>query len=766
MLLVLDDYHLIQNQAVHDAVAFLLEHCPPNLHIAIATRADPPLPVALLRGREQLTELRQADLCFTPEEVGEFLETRLGFPLSTQDILSLESQTEGWITALQLLVLSTKDRQDFQDFIATFSGSHRYIVDYLIEQVLRKQPEPVRQFLLGTSILDRFSAPLCDAVMPQSGILNSSEAMLEQLERANLFIIPLDDRRHWYRYHHLFADLLRSQLDAMHPGWAVELHLRASQWYEDEGLISEAFEHALAAGQIERAASLLEKNGAWMIRRGEISTTLRWLNSLPDKIVRSIPHLSLYYAWVLYLTGQAGDIEARLQDTERGLALNTAGRSDEWIAARSAEIILIRAGVAANAGNASLAVSLSRQALEQIPQDGLVRGLFYNHIANAAIQSGDLIQAIEALNEAVRACQADKAYQPAMQIAFRLVELQIIHGKLHQAAEICHSFLQQQDAANRPDYRRMPAMGPVYIGQASLLYERDELEAAAETLRDGLLLNELSGVPYMQVAGTLLDARVKQAQGDPQGALEAIDKAEQIQPSPRVKAHRARLMLAQGNLAEAARWVQECGLTVEDTPAYSNEFNLITLARVLLAQEKFAQAEDFLARLAQYAGSAGRVGRLIEVSILRAEALERLGQSSSATTIFGRALQLAEAEGYRRVFIDEGGKVRGLLKRARLEQDDPALGAFMDELLGALPLKAEATGNLPVKPPAALVEPLSEREMEILRILPSSWCGAEMAAELSISFNTLRTHLKNVYAKLGVHSRAAAIARARDLHIL
>jgi LuxR family maltose regulon positive regulatory protein len=757
-VLVLDDYHRITAHPVHEALTFLLDHLPPRVHLAIAGRADPPLPLARLRARGQLTELRAADLRFASDEVVAFLNDVMALGLSPEDIATLDARTEGWIAGLQMAALSMRGRGDVTRFIKAFSGSHRFVLDYLVEEVLDQQPPLIQDFLLKTSILERMTAPLCDAVTEGS----ESQTILIQLDRTNLFLIPLDDERGWYRYHHLFVDLLRSRMEQTHPDQVPTLHRRASEWYAQNGLIAEAVRHMLLAGDVERVADLVEGNALAMMDRGELHTLAESLDVLPDEVMRSRPWLSVAHAWVLAYVGQFDAIEPRLQDAESALG-NREGPAE--IHHVAGHIATIRGYITALKGDMSRAAELARRALEHLPEEDLkARAVAAAVLGGALKESGDLLAAAQALSRAIAIARAAGDSHVAVTNLCDLTRLQILQGRLHEAAATCRRALQLTDEYARQSGWRLPVTGHVYTHLSRVLREWNDLETATRLAREGVALCRQWGWSELLVYGGVYLAETRQAIGDTEGALDAMRTAKEAGSSlstrfvDLVEAHETLLWLAQGNMAAASRWAERSGLSINDEFIFQDLLRYVTLARVLIGRSRLDEASRLLARLLNMAEAAGAMGEAIEILILQALTQEGLGKRDQALTPLERALSLAEPEGYVRTFIDEGAPMGELLRRAA------AQGIrlnYVSALLAALESDAKTEGAQ-----GALIEPLSARELEVLRVLATGLSNKEIAETLFIAVGTVKQHLKSIYGKLQVHSRTEAAHRARDLGLL
>lgn len=782
LALVLDDYHTITAQAIHDALAFLLEHLPPQMHLVIAGRTDPPLPLALLRSRGQSIELGAADLRFTADEAAAFLNRAAGTALSPSDIAALEARTEGWAAGLQLAALSMQGVDDVSGFIRGFGGGHRYVFDYLAQEVLARQPESVQAFLLQTAILDRLCGPLCDAVMglPPAAGRGHGQATLEHLEQANLFIVPLDHERHWYRYHHLFAEFLRGHLAQTQPGAAPTLHRRAAAWFAEHGLTSDAVGHALAAGDLEMAADLVEQAAKEMFARSELITLRGWLEALPiDAMAR--PRLAMVQAWVTIATTPQQSVAALLDGVERGVQ----AKPGDDVRGALAEVAILRAVGAMNQGRFEECIALCRQA--QAGLAGAEEGLFNSAIAlrgTAAFNlgvayefTGDLPAASQALAEAVDLSrQAGNLHLAPMALS-RLANLQVIQGQLRRAGETYRLAMRlAEEMSKRPS----PMAGQVFTGYGDLLREQNELDAAERYLVQGIELGRQWRSADALTGGYIGLARVRQAKGDPGGALQALDELAALSPGaempwtrPLVEVCRVRLWAAQRRLEPLGRWLASCGLSPADAPHPWREAEYVALARALIALGRGGEAAPLLERLCAPAEAGGRMGPAIEMLALHALALRADGQAAAARAALLRALRLAAPEGYVRTFLDEGEPMLDALSElaqgAELEgQSEPAeLRQFVEHLLAAARTGPRPSSSISSSSStSSLIEPLSGREIEVLRLVAAGRSNQEIAQALIVSPNTVKTHLKNIYAKLGAASRTQAIARARELGLL
>jgi LuxR family maltose regulon positive regulatory protein len=777
LVLVLDDYHLIDTREIHDGMAFLLDHLPSRLHLVIATRADPPLPLARLRGGGELVEVRAADLRFSPDEAAAYLNEAMDLDLTPSEVAALEARTEGWIAGLQLAALSIQGRGDAAGFIASFAGDDRYIVDYLVEEVLQRQTERVRSFLLQTSILNRLSGPLCDAVTGQ----DDGKAMLEALDRGNLFVVPLDDQRRWYRYHHLFADVLVAHLTHEQPDQVPELHRRASVWYEQNGTRSDAIRHALAAADYARAADLIELAMPAMRRSREEATLLGWLRALPDEVVDVRPVLSNVFAGVLLQTGEIEGVEAHLRGAERWLAaISEEGRSgaassgmvvvdDEEFRRLPGAVAVHRAGYALVQGKVAETVEYAQRALSLVPEDDhLGRGAAAGLLGLAAWTIGDLAEAHRSYAEGMVNLQRAGYHADSLGCAIALADIRIGQGRLHDAMQTYEQALQYAADQGAPAMRGSSDM---YVGMSELYREQNDLPAALRNLERSREAGEHAGLPQNRYRWRVAMARVRAAERDFDAALNLLQEAERlyagdffpnVRPIPALK---ARVYIAQGNLEAALGWARAQRLAPADDLSYLREFEHITLARVLLAEYQHRHTEralldaiGLLERLLKAADEGERTGSVIEILILQALAQHARAGLPAALPPLERALMLAEPEGYVRIFMDEGPTMAPLLDAAAKRG---IAADYARQLLSTLGHVGEIT-------PARqdLIEPLSERELDVLRLLATDLSGPEIANELIVSLNTMRTHTKNIYTKLGVNSRRAAIRRAEELDLL
>ena len=777
--LVLDDYHTIGAQPVHTSLEFLLEHRPPGLDLVLASRSDPPLSLARLRARGQLTELRAADLRFTAGEAASLLQqVASGQVLPDAVVTALASRTEGWAAGLQLAALSLRGQPDVDGFVAAFTGSHRYVLDYLAEEVLERQPAQLRTFLLETSVLDRLSGSLCDAVTGRPG----SQALLEQTERDGLFLVPLDEVRGWWRYHHLFADLLRARLE-QEPGQAAELHRRAAAWYEEHGLPDDAIRHAAGAGEMARAARLIERHFDTVYSlQGEGATIQRWLSALPHDLVWSRPRLLLAQAQVAATGGRLDEVEPLLEAAERVSASvagepfePTVGPAGSLLVNIPAHIALHRSYLAQLRGDAEGTAAFARQALGELHQgEWLLNSTIQGFLAVAEWLRGRLAEAERAFVSSLAGWQETDQLTVTVWAAYSLAHVQRSRGRLDAAARTSQRML---DITGNPGGRARPAAGLAHVSLAEVAYQRDELDSALSHVSQGIPLCRQWVYALPLASGLVTLAWVRQATGDAAGAMAAMSEAGQVAPGAAgllnpVPAQRARLLLAQGETGAAARWADEIGLEPQDEPRYPDEPGYLVLARVLLAQDEPGQALSLLDRLHAAAAAQDRTGSLIEVGALRALALAASGAADEAVTTLARALRLACPQGLVRVFADEGPPMAALLGRLIAAQRDGHAAAaavpfgFLARLRRALAAGHDPGGPGPAAAPPGIIEPLTARELEVLAMLAAGRSNQAIAADLVVTLDTVKKHVSHVLGKLGAANRTEAVARARELGLI
>ena len=781
IVLVLDDLHTVRRPEVHEGLTFLVDHLPAPAHLVVTTRSDPPLPLARLRARGELVEVRAADLRFTPDEADAYLNGPMGLALDARDVAALEERTEGWAAALQLAALSMQGREDPHGFIAEFAGDDRYVVDYLAGEVLERQPEDVHTFLLETSILSRLTGPLCDAVTGR----DDSAATLESLERANLFLIPLDDRRRWYRYHHLFADVLRARLLDERPERVDELHRRASAWLDAHDDPAEAIAHALAGHDVERAADLVERAAPAMHQtRGE-ATIAAWLDALPDEVIAERPVLTVDLVGTRMVHGRTAGVAELLDRAEAllstdapepapnggsdGSGSTTRARPDGDAERRRrlpTQIAVYRAGLAHLAGDPVATIAHAERALALMDDDEhLSRGSAAALMGLALWSTGDLERATDRYGEALDALEAAGHLADAAGCAIALADMRLTQGRRRDAAA---TFERALALVEPPGGTVLRGAADMHVGLAAVALAGGDLAGARRHLDASEALGEHGALAQNPYRWRVVRAHLCQVEGDLDTALALLDEAVRayfgdyspdVRPVPAV---RARLRILRGERHEARRWADERQLSPADELDYLHEFEHVTLARLLLA-EGSADAEPLLDRLLAAAEAGGRTGTVVEVLVLQALARQARGDVRAALVPLDRALELAAAEGDVRAFLDEGPPMVELLRVAA--KHGVAAGAAATVLAAAQGEPHADASGAPGRPAnqAGLVEPLSERERDVLRLLRSDLSGPDIARELIVSLNTVRTHTKHIYAKLGVTSRRAAVRRADEL---
>jgi LuxR family maltose regulon positive regulatory protein len=750
-VLVLDDYHLISTLAIHEALAFLLDHQPAKMHLVIATREDPPLPLSRWRARGQMAEVRQADLRFSLEETSDFLRRVMGLELSSGDIAALHRRTEGWIAGLQLTALSMQGRDDVHRLVQSFTGSHRYILDYLIEEVFQQQPADTQGFLLSTSVLDRLSVPLCDALTDR----DDSTEMLRTLEQANLFLFPLDESRQWYRYHHLFADLLYHRLTTAKGKESVtSLHSKASQWYEENGYPGDAIDHALKAQDWQRAATLLSEASGSFLARGETTTLLRWFQALPDDVIRAHAQSCYEYSWPLMLTGQLDAADSYLERAREEA-------DDDPVLLR--QVVTAQVQIARTRGDDGRTIELSRQVLPLLTEQDLIeRSVVMVNLGAAQCNRGDLAEAEQTMRGALEAAEkTDNTFVEWVSLQF-LGRVEAARGRLHRAADLYEQVL----SAGEGGGPSMP-LAMAHLDLGGLLHEWDDLDRAHDHLQQCLDLAHSNRHLEVEVSGYRLLAMLHQAQGRDDQALQALEKAHQLASEaslpPLARARNAachvQMALAQGDLATARRW---SGRMWEDADASSFYPRLnLTQARLFMAEDRQAAAIEWLESCSETAAQRGLGWGMIHTRILQALAAPT---PDAALPFLAEALTLAEPEGFVRTFVDEGAPLATLLP---LAAERGIAHRYVARLLAAFHADvSRKKGEKAPSPPQPLIEPLSERELEVLRLAAEGLSNQEIADRLVISVGTVKTHVHNVLGKLDVRGRTQAAARARELDLI
>jgi LuxR family maltose regulon positive regulatory protein len=757
IVLVLDDYHVINAPEIHDSVAFLLAHLPPQVSLVITTRADPPLPLASLRANGDLLEVRAADLRFTAEEAAEYLNGAMELTLSQDDVDVLEARTEGWIAALQLAALSMQGRSDPASFINEFAGDDRFILDYLADEVLERQTPRIRDFLLDTSILSRLTGPLCAAVTGQ----DDAKAILDELDRSNLFLVPLDDRRTWYRYHHLFGDVVRAKLLDERSDRVVELHCRASDWYAGIGEPREAILHALAAEDHPRAAKLIELTAPAMQRARQELQLRNWLEALPADLFDDRPVLAMALVGARMAAGDADGLDPLLEIVDSWLVRTDPPIVyDEVAYARLPAMAAVhRAGLALLSGDTDRAIEHAQRVRDLVgADDHLQRGAAAALLGLAHWNLGDLDNARDRYIESIARFELGAYLPDVMGCSLALADIQLTQGRLHDAQRTFESALRH--AADHPGLRGAADM---HVGLSLLAVERNDLETAADHLRASAELGEHTGLPQHPYRWRVAAARLHEAEGDLDQALDLLNEAESryttdYSPSVRpVTALEARIEVKRGDLEAGARWAEKHGLSADDELSYVREFEHITLACVLLARgsaQHIEHATGLLERLLTAADDGHRVGSSIEILLLLALARQAAGDHTDANTCLRQALARAEPEGYVRSFLDLAPPVAKLLH---------PLGA--SDRYAARILGEGTSSPQRNRPHSSDPDQLSDREIEVLRLLRTDLSGPDIARELHVSLNTLRTHTKHIYTKLGATNRREAVTRAAELGV-
>jgi LuxR family maltose regulon positive regulatory protein len=777
----LDDYHLISTRSIHEAVTYFLDHMPENLHLVIVSRADPPLPLARLRGMGDVAELRQVDLRFTLDEATDFLQDVMGLGIQAEDVRALNSRTEGWVAGLQMAAVSLQGQENISNSVRIFTGSNRYILDYLLEEVLQRQQEGIQRFLLQTSILDRLTSSLCDAIViepedlglevrdrlqsPVTGL--QSQTILEHLENANLFIFPLDDHRQWYRYHRLFQDLLRKRLQQLSPDVIPDLHRRASDWFEQADMLPEAIEHALDAHDFDRAAQLMEQVGEEMLMRSEVGTFDRWLQRLPDEILDNCPYLKLFHAWILILTGASKeDIEACLNDLS------------EQEGVLSARVAAIRAYLAIYQGDLSLAWELSHVAWEQLPEGDLfLRGILSLIFGISLLAKGDVEAGMESLSDVLQTSQeVDNVMVGTITIS-HLARLRMRAGNLKEAQDIYQRAI---DLTKDENGHYLPIAGEAFMGLGEILLQWNDLEKAEELILKGIQHTEAwSNVAALE--GYLALARVRQAQNRGAEVAPLVEKARELALQFKtttlddimVDLYEAKLFIAQGDLEAAIAWVEERNVEdflgsehwVEQAGSFHDhlrKYELIILSRILIAKDEPQRALEILSSLLKAMKELRRMDLVLEILILQAIAQHAVGNLKEAICVIEEALTLGEPANYIRIFVNEGSAMAKLIYEA---SHQGILPEYCGRLLNAFP---DTTQNaLPKRDPEfELVEPLSPRESEVLTLISEGLTNREISERLFLTLGTVKVHTRNIYGKLCVNNRTQAVAKARSIGIL
>lgn len=751
-IVVLDDYHVIDSQPVHKGLGYLLDHLPRQLHIVVASRTDPRLHLARLRARGQLNELRTDDLRFTAPEVAALLNERMGLGLSAEDVAALEGRTEGWVASLRMAAISMQGMKDVSGFVKSFSGSHRHILDYLTEEVLRRQEPETQSFLMQTSILDRLTGSLCDALTGRQ----DGQATLENLEAANLFLMPLDQERRWYRYHLLFGDLLRKRLGALHPQSLPDLHHKACVWLEHAGLTAEAVQHALAAKDFDRAARLIERVTITMVTEGKAQTLLSWLSGMPEQVVSARPWLCVWGVWASLLTGKLEQMEPFLKTAESAPSENLLDRKRV-----TGHVLTLRAILSRAHGDLHQSIQLSQEAMKRIPKDDLfVNSLLNFNLAVSYFMTGEMPLARQYVEKAIRSAHATAPLWDDIIATGLLGDIEAVMGQLHRAEETYQRAI--EIGKRHPGDQPLPVTANAYMGLSNLFYQWDRLEEAAKFLEQGIQLGELSGEVASLWRGYVYMARIRTAQCNPRAANQALDRLEALIPvshTPEMvknsRAWRARIMLEAGNLAAAERWAEWEELKLEDLPPFHLEVPYLTLVRLHLAKGDVREIPALLEHLGERAERQETTAALIEILVLQALSYQALGVNEQALRTLGRALSMAEPEEFTRVFLDEGKPMAELLLLASSRGISPK---YVSRLLTTL----ESTRETGKSPPVGF----SDRESEVMLLVAEGLSNREIAERLCLAVGTVKKHVYNIYAKLDVRKRTQAIARAREMDLL
>lgn len=774
-VIILDDYHLLDSKPVDDALAFILERQPPHMHLVIGTREDPRLPLARLRARGQLTELRSRDLRFTPDETAEFLNQVMDLHLSIEDVVALDRRTEGWITGLQLAAISIKGQEDTANFIQSFTGSHHYVLDYLVEEVLQQQPAQVQRFLIGTSCLDRLCGSLCDAVLLDTTL--TGQDTLSTLERSNLFIVPLDDERRWYRYHHLFADLLRQRLYRSHLEEIHQLHHRASDWFEQNGFMDDAITHAMRGVDYQRAAYLIETQYRDNYELGNQIVLRHWLAELPEALIFSRPQLCILHAWNLFTGGHLNRVNKSLVVGEELLAGNTEQDDSSTInpvqptngdkAALLGQIAAIRSFLASYNGDVPGTIRLAHQALEALPEQQLAwRTAVLSALGDAYVNTGQITAAHQAQSNALDLAKASG--DPYMLIIAHLTLAETLRqqGKLQQVLSICshHSM-----KANESGLSQSALVGWLLGIWSEVLAEMNDLDTAIKYAQKGAKLATDGGDTLYQVKSNLYLTQVLFSgghQSEAQKTIRLMLDSAQNGDIPRWALHQAsawqvRLWLAEGNIERASQWAQEHNFDPDGELSYLREMEHMVFARLLLAQGRVDEAIRLLSHLLEVTRTNGRLSKVIELLNLQALAVHFVGNTAQSLTKLEETLLLARPEGFVRVFVDEGSPMARLLYEAIAHDIVPD---YARQLLSAFPLSDPQRS--PAPPSNNQLAPLTQREIEILRLIGDGLTNPEIAFRLSLSLNTIKSHTRSINAKLDVSNRMQAVNRARALGLI
>ena len=766
IVLVLDDYHTIQDKSVHEAVTLLLEQMPPNMNLVITTREDPPLPLSRLRSRSEMIEFRQSDLRFANNEILQFFDQTMGFQLSHENTVLLEQGTEGWIAGIQLAAITLRERTDRDAFMRSLSGDHRYIVDYLTDEIISRQSDEIQNFLLTSSILDRLSAKICSALSDGEMSPSRSQEILEYLDQSNLFILPLDDQRIWYRYHHLMGQALRHYLRVSMPERLPELNLKASYWFEENDFYLDAVNYALKAGDISRSASLIEKYVPLMAYFGQLTTIAQWLEALPAETVRSNPWLSLGKAWMLFRSGNLTSLGSALIDVKSSLKKHEHQDANQI----AGQVAIVNGIVAAIMGNMDEAIEILGDAVFDLPEHDLtVRSHAQLLFASCLSWIGDFDWALLVYPKALSASREAGHFGVTLDALGDRARLECWLGKLRQAERTCHEALKIASEHHREYGWQLPERGYIYIRYSTILLEWNKQEQALHYARRGLEICRSWGQRELLIRSYIVAASVLAATGNLDEALSIVRRARSLAStlSPwyeaRASAAKVKIHLAQGNIDLANRLLRihqqefEGQLRFELMECYLADARILVIGQGRVASGgSILKSGDLLERIMAFTESVGATGYLIETLVLQALALTCQEKTESAVSYLKRALVLAEPEGYVRVFIDAGEPIAQLLSQL-------AVSGFMPDYVGRLLASFSSLFSGKMQ---SLPEPLSERELEVLRLIVAGLTNREIAEQLVVSLGTIKTHINHIYQKLDVRNRTQAVAQARNLNLV
>lgn len=751
LTLVLDDYHEIELAEINEGMSFFVENMPPQLHLIISSRAEPDLPLAKLRARRQLLEITAKDLRFTEAEINQFFNDLIGFELNTKQIQALENRTEGWIAGLQMAGLSMQHQDDLEAFITAFTGSHHHILDYLVEEVLDQQSDEVQQFLLQTSILGRLTAGLCESVAQ----LPDAQSILNDLAQRNLFIVPLDDERKWYRYHQLFAEFLRNRLQQRHPELISALHTRAALWFIKQEMIPEAVEQLITAKRYDDAADLIEEHGVHIFWNNREWVSLRrWLDALPRNIIHARPILCAAYGWAYLLTGQPDEIAFYLEAAESALS---PGDDNDTLG----EVLALKSEYAMLQGDFETALEFASDALAYLSEENIIlRSLGLQIQGYVYRNMGNVEQASHYLSEAHRTSLSAGKLMVSIFALTDLGDVKVLQGRLKEASDVYQQIIDEGEDT----YSSTPISAQ--MGLANIYREHNQLEKAIEMLHKAIELAEQYNIISVIRNGNVLLSYALFAHGDIEEAMQACDFAVNSARRSGVahiinqaRAHQMNLRIRQNKLTQAEEWVVSRQLSVDEDISYQRELELVIYARLLIVQEEYESAIKLLTGIIANANADGRYGNMIEDLVLISLAYEKSGDTATALDKLAQAIGLAVDENYIRVFVDGGLTIAKLLRL--LATNSPHTN-YLSQILEAF----EATPPETLRIEGELIEDLSEREMDVLRLLAVGMSNRDIADQLIIGNSTVKTHTLNIYRKLNVNNRTHAVTRARSLSLI